>query len=369
MSEKKVAFGSAEPLWSRKMHARAAELGLPLAGNFELTTRCNFNCRMCYVHNNKNHRELSAKEWLELGEQAARNGMIFLLLTGGEPFVREDFWEIYTGLKKLGLMLSINTNGSLIDEAVLERLVKDPPLRLNVSLYGAGNESYRRLCGQAKYDTVVNNLRNMCQAGLQVKLNASITPDNVSDLAGIYAVAEELNVHVNATTYMFPPVRVNGGRFGEAPHRFSAEEAAKYMLQCREQRLTPEQLAHAWVEEEDFDGLDCMDGQGDHMRCRAGKSAFWVTWDGRMLPCGMFPGEGYRVAEIGFDQAWERVKADCGQLRMPAACTACHYRDRCSVCAAACMTETGATDRRPDYICRMTEQFERLTKEKYGHIL
>ena len=100
--------------------ARAAGKKVPISGAFELTPRCNFRCKMCYVRLDPEQmapigRERTAAQWLQLGRQAREAGLVFLLLTGGEPFLRPDFEEIYTGLTELGLSISINTNGSLLD--------------------------------------------------------------------------------------------------------------------------------------------------------------------------------------------------------------------------------------------------------------
>ena len=91
-----MEYRSTEPRLSAYLHARACAKGIPLAGNFELTPRCNFNCRMCYVHltpeeEQRRGTELTADEWLAIAEQARSQGMLFLLLTGGEPLVRTDF--------------------------------------------------------------------------------------------------------------------------------------------------------------------------------------------------------------------------------------------------------------------------------------
>ena len=366
MNEKRGIPTGAEPVWSRYFQSKGASLGLPMSGSFELTSRCNFNCKMCYVHDNQDtYGELSAKDWIELGKEAASCGMVFLLLTGGEPFLREDFFEIYSGLKKQGLLISVNTNASLLDESMIRQLAKDPPLRMNVSLYGASNESYRGLCGQPAFEKVTDNIRALKEAGMQVRINSSITPYNAGDIAGIYGFAREQNMHIKASSYMFPPVRVNGCQYGDAPHRFTAEEAAEKMLLCREQYLTREQLANAYVEDPCGDS-ECSDGQGDPMHCRAGKSSFWITWDGRMLPCGMFPVEGYSVAEMGFKPAWEAVRRDCAALRLPAKCSSCGYRSVCTACAASCLTECGNLEQPPEYICRMTGHLDRMIREKYG---
>ena len=141
MKSDKQRLVSTEPAWSTYIHAKGAALGMPVAGNFELTGRCNFGCKMCYVHNSDGSDELSAEQWIEIGRQAAEKGMVFLLLTGGEPFLRKDFKEIYLALKKLGLLISINTNGSLIDDEMFDFLTENPPLRMNISLYGSSNET------------------------------------------------------------------------------------------------------------------------------------------------------------------------------------------------------------------------------------
>lgn len=96
---------SAEPRLSSYLHAKACRAGTPLAGNFELTPRCNFNCKMCYVHlseaeQKRRGAELSADEWLSIAETARSEGMLFLLLTGGEPLIRPDFRYILSELKR-----------------------------------------------------------------------------------------------------------------------------------------------------------------------------------------------------------------------------------------------------------------------------
>lgn len=120
-----MEFSSTEPRLSSYLHARACRSGTPLAGNFELTARCNFNCKMCYVHltaeeQQRRGRELTADEWLAIAQEARSRGMLFLLLTGGEPLIRKDFRYLLTELKKMGMLVSVNSNGSLIDRDWLD---------------------------------------------------------------------------------------------------------------------------------------------------------------------------------------------------------------------------------------------------------
>lgn len=366
MNQSPRRFTGVEPLWSTYIHAKASALGIPLSGNFELTARCNFNCKMCYVHQQSDaSRELTAAEWLEIGRVARDAGMVFLLLTGGEPLMRKDFKEIYTGLKKLGLLISINTNGALLDREWVEFFRKDPPLRFNISLYGGSEATYRALCGHEGHRRVTENIRALLDAGMQVRLNASITPENCDDIPEIYSFGESMGIPVKGTAYMFPPARINGLRYGDAPYRFSPEEAAARTLQCREQYMTPEELANG-IPDASADPIeDCTDGQGERMRCRAGKTAFWITWDGRMLPCGMFPQQGYDLRATPFLRAWEAVKQDTIAITLPAVCRECPHKDQCPACAAACLAESGDASACPTYVCTMTKTLHCLTAEKY----
>ena len=110
---------------SKYLTAKAAARKIPLSGVFELTSRCNFNCKMCYIHGMENmdslrKDELSLAEWLSIAREAKKEGLLFLLLTGGEAMLRDDFAELYEALAKMGFRLVINTNGSMVTDEILD---------------------------------------------------------------------------------------------------------------------------------------------------------------------------------------------------------------------------------------------------------
>lgn len=351
-----------ESIITELLHRKGMRSGTPIAGTFELTARCNFNCKMCYVHQQQPQgQELTVAQWLALGKEAADCGMVFLLLTGGEPFLRSDFPEIYLGLRRLGLMVSVNTNASLLTDEILAAFRQAPPARVNVTLYGGSEQTYNALCGNAAHATVTENILRMQAAGVHVKLNATVNPYNASDIDAIYQFGREHELSVRGTAYMYPPVRTCKQN---AFKRFSPKEAAECMLKFREQYLTPEQIRSLAVSAEEVED-DCAT-DGGPMRCRAGRTSFWVTWDGRMLPCGMFPTEGYSLLSGAFDAAWSSVRAEVAQVVMPAECSTCGKREHCGVCAASCLAENGDTRVKPDYICEMTDWLDHLIQEKYG---
>ena len=356
-----------EPYISTYLHSKGRRLGLPIAGNFELTARCNFNCPMCYVHMTQEQvdaagKELTAQQWLDIARAARDRGMVFALLTGGEPLVRKDFFEIYRGMKEIGLLISINSNGSMLQGKVLEQFLEDPPVRFNISLYGGNNETYRNMCGLPAYTSVKENIRALRQAGVEVSINLSITPYNCADLEQIYADAVELDTNVRAGSYMYPSIRVNGGVYGQG-NRLDPLEAAAQSVRWDRLRFTPEEFAQRAKAMAALETVreGCPLEEGEGVRCRAGSSSFWMTWDGRMLPCGMMPGPTAYPLEVGFDAAWDTIRAETAKIRTAPQCAGCPKKDVCSVCAAVCVTETGAFDRTPEYVCRMTDEIIRLT--------
>ena len=104
------------------LYQKASRMKIPLNGAFELSPVCNFSCKMCYVRKTPGQLQQEGKTlipwqaWLELAGQCREAGTLYLLLTGGEPFLYPGFRSLYEALHKMGFLLSINTNGTLIDE-------------------------------------------------------------------------------------------------------------------------------------------------------------------------------------------------------------------------------------------------------------
>lgn len=203
-----------------RLFAKSAKRGIPLSGTFELTARCNLRCRMCYIHREENDGEIktdefSSEEWLNIAKEAQQCGMLFLLLTGGEPFIRPDFEEIYRRCRELGIIVSINTNGTMIGEKQVELLRKLPPQRVNITLYGASEATYEKLCRSGSaFERAYRAVAMLTEAGVPVKINYSVTPYNIGDLDAVERFANEHNLPLQAATYMFrPSVRMRTPKF------------------------------------------------------------------------------------------------------------------------------------------------------------
>lgn len=348
---------------TRYLFTKAGSLKLPLSGTFELSPVCNFACRMCYVR--KTAAEVAAhsrpimtlERWTELAQEARDAGMLYLLLTGGEPFLWPDFWTLYDRLTDMGFLISINSNGSLIDANAIAHLRERPPTRINITLYGASDETYEALCGAkgvfSKVDQAISGLK---EAGVLVKLNCSLTPFNAHDLARMDAYAKERGLILETNTYMFPPLRRDPMQVGRND-RFTPEDAAHYhLLRYRLQygdETYRQYLKNVVRGITDPPGLDehCVDPLDGKIRCRAGKASFWVTWDGYLTPCGMMPEPKVDLTGRPFGEAWRELTEASAALALSGVCAKCPNVDLCHSCAA--MAETGSASGIPKYLCRM----------------
>lgn len=367
---------SGRPHLSDHLAARAIGMGVPLSGTFELSPVCNFACKMCYVRKTgKEVQEsprgiLTLEDWRTIAREAKRAGMLYLLLTGGEPLLWPDFWPLYEELVDMGFLVSINTNGSLIDAEAVARFRKRPPQKISITLYGASDATYRRLCGvDGVFTRVDGAIRALVENQITVKINCSLTPENAADLDWIVDYGKKLGVMVMVATYMFPPIRRDPARIGDN-ERFTPEENARYMLRyLRRDRGAEAYMAylHSILRgSAEPLGLEegCIDPVDGRIRCRAGRASFWITWDGWLTPCGLMPQPKADLKQRDFAACWQSVLDACRDLRLSGLCESCPDHRLCHACGAIACAETGSVTGVPTYLCHTARELQRLARQQ-----
>lgn len=339
----------------------------PVNGSLELLPLCNMNCEMCYIRRSKAEVDAGGglhdvEEWIRLGEEMARAGVLFLLLTGGEPLLFPDFQKLYLSLKKQGMILTVNTNGTLLDEGWADFFAAHRPRRINITLYGGSDTAYEKLCHyQGGFSGAVEAIRLLRERNVDVKINESVTRYNREDMEAIYRIGKELNVPVHMDTYMLPGLRERDLPFAEQS-RLLPEEAAAAEV-CMRRHEMEEQEFQMYVrnilwqisqEEVPYPG---------QITCLAGNCSFAVGWKGEMRPCVTFDAPSVPVFEQGFEYAWKEISSRSKELSLNHTCKECPLRPVCKVCPATAMLETGRYDGVPEYLCRYTRELVRLLQK------
>lgn len=321
---------------------RAAASRTPASGVFELTSRCNLACRMCYIRNEAcATEELPAAAWLELARQAVDHGMIFLLLTGGEVFLRQDFWEIYEPIARMGVILTLFTNATLIRRDHAARLRAAPPHRTEVTLYGATAPTYEAVTGvPGSFARAVAGIENLLAAGIPLVVKTTLTRLNADELDAMRRMADEWRVPFHAGWLLTPR---RDGR----------------IVPLEELRLPPEQgvaLERAWNVEEHRNPKQPNDNQHrGAFYCSAGRNSFVVTSTGRMNVCIDLPQPAVKPLELGFSEAWNRLVHYVDSVPASPVCSRCPLEDACPRCPAWAYLEMGDFQAPVPSLCRLME--------------
>ena len=315
-------------LW--KFRSESRKQFVPISGAFELTPRCTLDCVMCYVHLTRqqmgDREELSTEKWIELIDSAHREGMLFSLLTGGECTLHEGFIQIYKHLKELGCIVTVNTNGTILTDEIIKTFIESPPRCIQISLYGSNEEQYEKVAKVRCYQKVLANISRLKEAGLPIRI--AITPNKFlqDDIIEIIRLCKDKGWRYIVNKALIEAHYDTGRSIDD----FSMTVEEEIALQ----KLLYPSNTEVFVSEPE---LKIPELNMSHVRlytsqCAAGKSAFAISWDGKMRPCLADDSIEVNVREKGFQSAWEEICNKCQRNLQPIECEDCPMRKACFDC-------------------------------------
>ena len=353
----------------QKMFTIAKQRNIPLNGVLELTPLCNMNCNMCYVKLNKDEviEKGGIKDfhfWKEISNQLKESGVLFVLLTGGEPLLVPYFKELYIYLLKIGLVVTVNTNGTLIDEEWANFFEKNKPRRINITLYGTNENEYRHLCHYDGYNRTLKAIQLLKERNINVKLNGSITEDNKYSLNKLFNIANSLNVPLRVDTYMLPS-KYNRKKINDC--RLSAKEAAKFRVDSYFNEMDRKSFVEYAKTTIQISRQPVAEQNSLNLNCYAGKCSFAIDWQGNLHPCiTMY--EPYIKIEDSFINAWEKLKIQINNIKINNKCANCNLYHVCITCAANAYAENGDFEIIPEYLCEYGKYTIKYLKEKLNNL-
>ena len=358
------------PLWD-KMKTRRSVFSFDL----EVTARCNHHCRHCYINLPSGDKEARSKELTlqEIGtiaNQAVALGAVWVLISGGEPLLREDFQEIYLLLKRKGLLVSVFTNATLIRDEHIALFKKYPPRDIEITVYGATQETYERVTGRpGSFAAFTNGLNRLLECGVKVRLKTMALRSNIHELPEIARFCRE------KTKDYF--------RFDPFLHlRFDGDAIKNETI--RSERLSPEEIVA--LERSDPERFQSLEKRCDKLivrefsniicnhlfHCGTGNGNFTVSYDGQFRLCSSLwhPDCIYDLKKGSLTDAWRSFVPTVRDMRSNRkdfleTCRACPLINLCMWCPAHAYLETGEMDAPVDYFCKAAHaRAEALTKRK-----
>ena len=307
-----------------EMAAKASRLNIPLNVQLDLTYRCNERCVHCYLDHH-DHGEMSTAEIKHLLDEMAEAGVFILTLSGGEIFLRKDFFAILEHARRLMFCVRLKTNAVLIRERDAARLRELAVESIQVSIYSHRPEvhdSITLLRGSLKRS--LDALRFLKAQGLRVIMANVLMLQNLRDYTAVRALAEELGVECTLDPTVTP--MMDGDR--------SIVSLGVGQNALHEVFRDASLVGHV----DEFCAIPAEIGQDDleATPCSAGHTACYVSPYGDVFPCVQFPLPTGNVRRERFIDIWRysRQMNEVRSIRLKdlPTCSSCTHVSSCSRC-------------------------------------
>ena len=340
--------------FSGHLHARQIGNRAPVEVSIEVTRRCPLECQHCYNNLPMSDRaarasEMTLAEHTQLLDELVQAGCFWILYTGGEIFARKDFLSIYAEAKKRGFLITLFTNGTMINERVADYLADWRPFSIEITLYGATRETYEALTKvPGSYDRCLKGIRLLLNRGLPLKLKTVPTKINYHEVYEMKRMAEE----DFGVEFKFDPVVNPRIDCSKAPIavRLSPEEVVTLDFQDSQRREEWRRIAAAEAAAPPPERLETR-----RYTCGGGMYGCAIDPTGEMTICVLSHQQSYSLRDGGFLQGWNgRMLEIRNQKRQRRTiCDTCRIRSLCSMCAANGELENGDPESPVDFLCQV----------------
>lgn len=303
----------------------ADEALFPLFVQWELTYRCPLQCKHCYLQktNPQFQKELTTDEISETLGKLAEMGAFFLLFTGGEPLLRDDFLEIFRQARKRRFAVSILSSGYPADDTLWQTLKREGVDKVQISLHAAQKEIHEKLTGvDGSYEKALASIRTCKDLGIDVRAAVSVTKFNAPFLPELVAFAQKEGFAINANMLM-TPVRGETKRNPTQLEPHEMEDIITHLPNAPNCKMATKSQSDA--------------------PCTAGRSTLAITPTGEVSPCLMMPLHAGNIRQSNILDIWRNAEI-FQQLRSVAVedlqdWAACELHDSCNRCAGLAVME------------------------------
>ncbi len=320
----------------------------------ELTGRCNLSCVHCRASaaDTVDPNELKTNEIYRLIDDIASFSKPILILSGGEPLVRDDIFDIAEYANKKGLRVVLATNATLINEEIAKKIKEVGIGRVSISIDGASEESHDTFRGyKGAFRSSLRGIEELKKAGVEFQINTTITKRNVHELEKIYQLAVKLGAKAFHVFLLVPTGRGEDLK-GEELSKEEYEKVLNWMYEKMKEENSPFMKAtcaphffrvvHQRASKEGLKVSDVLKSEHAFSRytrgCLAGIGFAFISRYGEVNPCGYLPIKAGNIREESFKDIWfnsevfnklrdlNNLKGKCGICEFKRVCGGCRAR-------------------------------------------
>jgi radical SAM protein with 4Fe4S-binding SPASM domain len=336
-----------------KLIVEAGKRTIPLEVSLELTHHCNFRCQHCYIPDFSAPDLLSTERILSLLDELASMGTLYLTLTGGEMFLRRDWYEIASRARELGFSLRLFTNGSTVDEEKAD-LIRNLYATVEVSLYSMDREVFERITQKpGSFERTLRGIELLRERNVEVLLKMPMMVHNTTGFEKVFEYAARVGATARADARI---VAKKNGDLVTLQLRAEPEALLPLYRSGYTPCSIPEELG--------------ADPRGDGPLCAAGTRYANIASSGEVRACNILPGDAGNLRERTFREIWEGSpwleKVRGIRRRHLDPCNTCSKFSYCGRCHAMAMVEDGNIFGPASSACNHAELVERVHAERHA---
>lgn len=306
--------------------------------SIELTRRCNFGCVHCFcakpnlIENSTN--ELGYDDWNSIFEQCSAEGGLFLTVTGGEPLLHKDFKRIWRNLKQKGFLITLFTNGSLLNEDIADFLAQWTPAEVSVTLYGASEETYQNVTGcKNQFKRVIDSLDILSEKKIKLEVKGVFSHLNKHDFKAVKEISRRYCDLFRWDVELvggFPGCKRNPQDI-----RLSPKEIVEMESQEPVRNKTMQNLIDEWVPS------SVSINNNNVFRCNVGNGGVHIDAYGGMHPCLLMESLKYDLTSGSVKEGWKKAIPEMLKTLpfQPGPCQDCEAVEICGQCVAFALLE------------------------------
>ena len=332
-----------------RMDAQGRPAPLPISGSIELTLRCNVRCKHCYIlFPGATSDEMDTAQCKSVLKKLADGGALLLLMTGGEVLVRPDFKELYLYAKEIGLIPTLFTNGTLVNEDIIEFWNQYPPRRIEITIYGHTEATYEAVTGvRGSFKRFRRGVELIREAGLPLLLKTMVLKTNQHEFRDIRDWVRGQGLNFRYDLHVNPKL---DGDFSPLGERLSPREHVD--IECIDNEGDITHFAAAVAR-----GSEPGGARDDLFTCGSGVRTFHVDPQGRLHPCMLWRKNPYDLLNRELDDGWRaHVHTLREQKTSAVGCNSCSNRGVCGRCSAAALLEMGDPTRNIPHLCEVGQE-------------
>lgn len=322
----------------------------PYAISWNTTYRCNLRCSHCYLDTNALTRqsasELSTQEGLQLIDQmAGLNPNLLLILTGGEPLLRKDIYDLAAYASQKGMMVVVGTNGNLIDDDIAKKLKESGVTGIGISLDSIVPERHDKFRGiPGAWDDTLNGIEACRRQGIEFQIQTTITRENFHEIPDMIEFSYNLGAKVFNLFFLVCTGKgqdltdITSQQYDQALHQLY-EIQKKYQGKMMVGAKCAPHYRRIVYEHDTTSPLIRTYAGG----CPAGTHYCRITPEGDVTPCPYMPDVSGNVRQKSFGEIWKSA-ADFQTLRdasLNGRCGVCEFKYICKGCRARALATTG----------------------------